>query len=109
MWDQQPAGTEKPICPEIYFVYYTQKTFPKDVNSLPDGFVIHMVGVEEEEENEKNFFGRLCDAINSNDPHSAVEDDAATREIHDAAEVFDERTEGVFRYLQVRSQTTPSD
>ena len=65
------------------------------------------VGAEEAEEEEKGFFGRLCDAINSNDPHSAVEEDAATRDIHDAAEVFDERTEGVFRYLQVRSPPRP--
>lgn len=48
-----------------------------------------------------SFFTRLSDAINSNDPHSAVDDDLAVKEIHDNAEVFDERTESVFRYLQV--------
>lgn len=59
------------------------------------------VGAEEEEK-EKNFFGRLCDAINSNDPLSAVEDDGDVRDMHEAAEVFEERTEDVFSYLQVR-------
>jgi hypothetical protein len=56
---------------------------------------------EPEEEKEKGFFGRLCDAINSNDPHSAIEDDADIREMHEAAEVFDPRAEDVFKYLQV--------
>ena len=56
-----------------------------------------------EEEAPTSFFGRLSAAINSNDPHSALDEDVATREMHDNAEVFDERTEGVFRYLQVRN------
>jgi hypothetical protein len=63
---------------------------------------MHVLRAEEEEEKEKGFWGRLSDAINSNDPHSATEDDTAMQEMHDAAEVFDHRAEAVFRYLQVR-------
>lgn len=48
-----------------------------------------------------SFFSRLSDAINSNDPHSAIDQDLALKEMHDNAEVFDEKTESVFRYLQV--------
>jgi len=60
--------------------------------------------IEKGEEGEKkpsSFFSRLADSINSNDPHVAVDEDLAVKEMHDNAEVFDERTEGVFRYLQV--------
>eukprot|EP00892_Ulva_mutabilis_P005853 jgi/Ulvmu1/363/UM001_0370.1 len=52
-------------------------------------------------EKPSSFFSRLSDAINSNDPHAVVDEDLAVKEMHDNAEVFDERTEGVFRYLQV--------
>ena len=48
-----------------------------------------------------SFFKKLQDAINSNDPHSATTDDKVAA-IHENAEKFDDRTEGVFRYLQAR-------
>jgi solute carrier family 20 (sodium-dependent phosphate transporter) len=54
-----------------------------------------------EEHNPSSFFARIQNAINSNDPHVALDEDANVRDMHENAEVFDERTEGVFRYLQV--------
>lgn len=49
----------------------------------------------------EGFFGKVVDAINSNDPHSALEEDAAVADMHARAEVFEPQTEEVFRYLQV--------
>jgi hypothetical protein len=53
------------------------------------------------EKETSSFFSRISDAINSKSPHSALDEDADVRTMHDNAEVFDARTEGVFRYLQV--------
>jgi hypothetical protein len=64
---------------------------------------------ESEDLSKLSFFARLSRAINSNDPHNAVETDSTVHDMHDQAEVFEERTEGVFRYLQVgftRSRAT---
>lgn len=47
------------------------------------------------------FFGKIVDAINSNDPHGALDDDATVADMHARAEVFKPETEEVFRYLQV--------
>jgi hypothetical protein len=54
------------------------------------------------EKKTSSFFSRLSDAINSNDPHKVVEENEEVRDLHENAEIFDDRTEGVFRYLQVR-------
>lgn len=43
----------------------------------------------------------MVDAINSNDPHTALDEDTATADMHARAEVFKPETEEVFRYLQV--------
>jgi hypothetical protein len=55
-------------------------------------------------EKRSSFFTKLSDMINSNDPHSAIDDTAGVRDIHDNAEVFETRTENVFRYMQVSPQ-----
>lgn len=57
--------------------------------------------VKEDAAKSTSFFARLQDAINSNDPHAAIDANEETRNIHDNAEVFDPNTEYVFRYLQV--------
>lgn len=47
------------------------------------------------------WFSKLSKAINDNDPHSAVDQDVNVYSIHDNAEQFEEKTEAIFRYLQV--------
>jgi ABC-type lipoprotein release transport system permease subunit len=47
------------------------------------------------------FFGKMVDAINSNNPHTEVAKNAEVAEMHARAEVFKSETEEVFRYLQV--------
>lgn len=49
------------------------------------------------------WFTRIGRAINSHDPYNAVEDDVAVHGIHERAEIFEDRAEGAFRYLQVRA------
>ena len=55
-----------------------------------------------------SFFARLQNAVNSNDPHGEVEANAATKDIHDNAEVFEDRTENSFRVLQVLTSAADS-
>ena len=55
----------------------------------------------------RGWFNRIGEAINSNDPHSAVEHDVDVHGMHDRAEMFEGRTEGVFRYLQVSVPRLP--
>jgi hypothetical protein len=70
---------------------------------LPERVCLHA-----EEEAPSSFFSRLAQSVNSKDPHHVIDEDEATRTMHDNAEVFDERAEGVFRYLQARTRPSPS-
>jgi hypothetical protein len=53
------------------------------------------------EANKGGFFSKLSAAINSHDIHGAIGEDDNVQYMHDNAEVFDEKTEFAFRYLQV--------
>jgi hypothetical protein len=52
-------------------------------------------------EKHTSFFNRIQNAVNSHDPHGEVDTNAETKGIHENAEVFEERTENSFRFLQV--------
>jgi C4-type Zn-finger protein len=48
------------------------------------------------------WFSKLSAAVNSHDPHTTVMEDKDVNSMHERAEVFEERTEDIFKYLQVR-------